>query len=105
MNAKTKIKICRTVIEDVCKKYENTREFIHNKINELCSEHGISADEARLYIFMFVMPRTQFGNIYSLERICFDYFCIRIVLFRNTYKDLKQHKEAPSIIFFAFYRS
>ena len=61
MNAKTKIKIYRTVIEDVCKEYENTREFIHNKINELCSEHGMSADEVRLYIFMFVMPRTQFG--------------------------------------------
>ena len=69
MNSKTKIKIYRTVIEEVCKEYENTREFIHNKINELCSEHGISTDEVRLYIFMFVMPRIQFGYIYSLERI------------------------------------
>ena len=60
MNAKNKIKIYHKVIENVCKEYENTREFIHNKINELCSEHGISADEARSYIFVFVMPRTQF---------------------------------------------
>ena len=56
MSTKTKIKIYRTVIEDVRKEYENTGGFIHNKINELYSEHGISADEVRLYIFMFVMP-------------------------------------------------
>ena len=42
MNLKTKIKIYCIVIEEVNKEYENTREFIHNKINELCSEHGIS---------------------------------------------------------------
>ena len=65
MNAKAKTKIDRIVIEEVCKEYENAREFIHNKINELCSEHGISTDEVRLYIFMFVMPRTQFGYVYS----------------------------------------
>ena len=58
----------------MCKEYENTRQFIYDKINELCSEHGMSADEVRLYIFMFVMPLTQFGSIYSLERIYFNYF-------------------------------
>ena len=67
MNTKTKIKIYRTVTKDVCKKYENIKEFIHNKINELCLDHGISADQVSLYTFMFVMPRTQFGSIYSLE--------------------------------------
>ena len=61
MNAEIKIKICRTVIEGVYKEYENAKEFIHHKINELRSEHGISADEISLYIFMFVMARTQFG--------------------------------------------
>ena len=81
MNAKTKIKVHRTVIEDVCKQYENTREFINNKINELCSEYGISADEVRLYFFRFVIPRTEFGNIHSLVRICFDYVCIRLFCF------------------------
>ena len=35
-------------------KNTKTREFTHNEINELCSEHGISAEEVRLYIFMFV---------------------------------------------------
>ena len=77
MSTKTKIKMYRTVIEDVCEEYENTRGFIHNKINESYSEHGISADEVRLYIFMFVIPRTQFGRMYSLELT----FCIRMVLF------------------------
>ena len=56
----------RTVIEDVCKAYENTREFIHNKINELFSGHGISADEVRLYVFMFVMSRTHSLAAYTV---------------------------------------
>ena len=73
MNAKTKIKIYRTVVEDVCKEYKDAIEFIHNKINELCPEHGISTDKVCLYIFMSVMLRAQFGCIYSLERIYFHY--------------------------------
>ena len=71
MNSKTKIRIYCTVINEVSKEYENTREFIHNKLNELCSEHGISAEEVCLYIFMFVILRTQFSYVHSLERIFF----------------------------------
>ena len=67
MNSKTKIRIYRTVINEVSREYENTREFIHNKLNEICSEHGISAEEVRLYIFMFVMLRTQFSYLHNLE--------------------------------------
>ena len=77
MNSKTKIRICRTIINEVPSEYENTREFIHNKLDELCSEHGISAEKVCLYIFMFVILRTRFSYIHSLERI----FCIKIVLF------------------------
>ena len=46
---------------------ENTK--IQESLNELCSEHGISAEEVRLYIFMFVILRTQFSYIHSLEQI------------------------------------
>ena len=53
MNSKTKIKIYRRVIDEVSKEYEGASEFVRNKINELCSEHGISTEEVRLYIFMF----------------------------------------------------
>ena len=81
MNTKTNSGIYQKVIECVCKEYENIREIIYNKINELCSEHGISADEVNLYIFMFVMLRTQFGYTCSLERIYFhNFFSIKIVL-------------------------
>ena len=52
-------------------KYEDTKEFINNRLNELCSEHGISVEEARLYIFMFIMLSTQFSYVHSLERIFF----------------------------------
>ena len=51
MNSKTKIKIYKKVIEDVCKEYEGADELISNKSNELCSEHRISTEEVRLYIF------------------------------------------------------
>ena len=69
MNLKTKISIYKKIIDEVTKEYEGSGEFIRNKINELCSEHGISAEEVRLYIFMFVMLRTQFSYVHSLERI------------------------------------
>ena len=81
MNTKTKIKIYRKIIDEVSNKYERTSEFIRNKINELCSEHGISAEEVRLYVLMFVMLRIQFSYVRSLERIYFHYlFSIKIVL-------------------------
>ena len=51
MNSKTKIKIYKKVIEEVCKEYEGARKFISNKISELCFEEGISFEEVRLYIF------------------------------------------------------
>ena len=74
MNSEINIRTYRTVINEVSKKYENTREFVHNKLHELCSEHGISAGKVRLYIFMFVMLRTQFSYVHSLERIVFFFF-------------------------------
>ena len=53
MNSETKIKIYRNVIDEVSKEYEGSCEFIRNKINKLCSEHGISTEQVCLYIFMF----------------------------------------------------
>ena len=67
MDTKTKIEIYRKIIDKVIIEYDGSSEFIRNKIHELCSEHGISADKVRIYVSMFVMPRTQFGCIYSLE--------------------------------------
>ena len=69
MNLKTKINIYRKVIEEVSNKYEGAGEFIQNKIKELCSEHGISTEEVRLYIFMSVILRTRFSYVHSLQRI------------------------------------
>ena len=69
MNLKTKINIYKKTTDDVTTEYEGSGEFILNKINELCSEYGISAEEVRLYIFMFVMLRTQFSYVHNLERI------------------------------------
>ena len=59
--------VYRTVIDQELIKYENIREFINSRLNEICSEHAMSAEEVRLYIFMFVMLRTQFSYVHSLE--------------------------------------
>ena len=67
MNSKTKTKVYRKVIDEVTKEYEGADEFIRNKIKKLCSEHRISIEEIRLYIFVFVMLRTQFSYVHSLE--------------------------------------
>ena len=52
MNSKTKIYFI--VIEEVSKEYEGASELIRNKINELCSEHGISAEEVRLCLLCYI---------------------------------------------------
>ena len=39
--ATNKINTYRKVIEEESNKYEGAAEFICNKINELCSEHGV----------------------------------------------------------------
>ena len=79
MNSKTKIKIYRVVIEEVSKKCEGAGEFIRNKkMNYVQSMEY----RQRRYVYMFLMLRTQFGHVHSLERICFHYlFSIKIVLF------------------------
>ena len=51
MNSKTKTKIYKKVIEEACKEYEGASEFVSNKINELCTDHGVSTEEVGLYIF------------------------------------------------------
>ena len=69
-----------TVSNEVPTKYKTTREFINKRLNELCSEHGISAEVVRLYIFMLVVLRTQF----SFERSLATY-----TVYRESFFSLK----------------
>ena len=45
MNSKSKIKIYKKIIEEVCREYNGAKEFIVNKAKELCFQEGISAEE------------------------------------------------------------
>ena len=90
MNSKIRIIIYRTVINEVSAKYEDTREFINKRLNELCSEHGISAEEVRLYNFMFVMLDTLRLAMYTVYRESFLHYN-SFILKSKTYKWLKQH--------------
>ena len=56
--------------------YEGAREFISNKINELCSEQGISTEEVRLYIF----------KIKRLETYCLEYLFLCFVMLRTEFR-------------------
>ena len=67
MNSKIKIKIYCIIINEVYREYEDTKEFINKKLNELCSEHGISAEKVHLYTFLFAMLHTQFRYAHSLS--------------------------------------
>ena len=51
MNSKSKNKIYKKVIEEVCKRYEGTQEFITNKFKESCSQEGIFTNDVRLMIY------------------------------------------------------
>ena len=51
MNAKSKIKIYKTILKEVCKEYEVGHEFITDKVKELYYQEGIPAEEVRLCIF------------------------------------------------------
>ena len=55
MNLKTQIKIYQKLINELGGKFEGAEDFIKSRLKELCSEHGISAEEVRLYKCIFAL--------------------------------------------------
>ena len=51
MSLKTQIKIYQKLVSELGGKFEGAEDFIKNRLKELRSEHGISAEEVRLYIY------------------------------------------------------
>ena len=51
MKSKTEIKIYEKLVNELGGKFEGAEDFINTRLKELCSEHGISAEEVRLYIY------------------------------------------------------
>ena len=49
MNIKTQIKIYQKLLSEFGGKFEGAEDFIKSRLMELRSEHGISAEEVRLY--------------------------------------------------------
>ena len=47
MNSKSKNKIYKKFIEEVCRKYEGAQDVITNKVKEFCSQEGIFTEEVR----------------------------------------------------------
>ena len=49
MNLTTKNRIYRKIIEDMCDKYDGAKEFIDNRIKELCAQDRILINEVRTW--------------------------------------------------------
>ena len=47
MNSKSKIKIYKKIVKEVCEKYDGALEFITNRFTDLCSQEGTLIDEVR----------------------------------------------------------
>ena len=52
INSKSKNKIYKKIIKEVCRKYEGAQEFIANKVKELCSQEGIFTEEVCTQFFV-----------------------------------------------------
>ena len=53
MNLKIQSKVYQKLINELCGKFEGAENFIKNRLKEIYSEHGISSEEVRLYIYIF----------------------------------------------------
>ena len=74
---KKKRKIYKKIVEEVCNKCDGAKEFINNKIKELCFQEGILIDEVRTWfktILFFIV-------FFASKTVCFE---------SKTYKELKQ---------------
>ena len=60
MNLKTQIKMYQKLLSELGGKSEGAEDFIKSKLKELCSDHRISAEEVRLYIYIFYAKCTVF---------------------------------------------
>ena len=52
MKLKTQIKIYQKLVSELGGKYDGAKDFINNRVKELCLEHGILEEEVRFYIIL-----------------------------------------------------
>ena len=50
MNSKNKNKIYKKIIEEVCNKYDSAKEFVNNRIKELCFQEGILINDVHKWL-------------------------------------------------------
>ena len=77
ISSKKKKKIYKKIVEEVCNKCDGAKEFINNKIKELCFQEGILIDEVRTWfktILFFIV-------FFASKTVCFE---------SKTYQELKQ---------------
>ena len=55
MKLKTQIKIYQKLVNELGGNFERAEDFFKNRLKELCSEHGISVEEVRLCIYIYII--------------------------------------------------
>ena len=80
MNSKSKNKTYKKVFEQVCNKYDGAKEFVDNRIKELCFQEVILIDEVRTWF----KTNLFFVVFFASKKV---FFCFK----SKTYKELKQH--------------
>ena len=75
MNSKSKNKIYKEIIEEVCREYKGAQEFITNKVKELCFQEGTFTEEMRtqfkanLFYYSFSIKKVFCMEIQDLQRV------------------------------------
>ena len=49
MNSKNKNRIYKIITEEICNKYDGAKEFVDNRIKEICFQDGILINEVRTW--------------------------------------------------------
>ena len=49
-----KIKICKRVLKEVSKKCDGAEDFINSRIEEICSQEKLSAEEEIYFLYFLV---------------------------------------------------
>ena len=62
MNSKSKIKIYKKIVKEVCEKYDGALEFITNRFTDLCSQEGTLIDEVRKWFK---------ASLFCIKIVCF----------------------------------
>ena len=66
------------IIIEICNKYDGTKEFVDNRIKELCAQDGILINEVRTWFkLIYFCFKTKFPNaVMRIVRLTSSFFLL-----------------------------